>query len=303
MKTAFNTNMFESIKTALEAAKSKSSGGNFKNILSIAAPQTYLVRLLPNVKNPSETFFHYYHHGWNSVSTGQYAGITSPSTFGERDIISELYFKILRNGSEDEQERAKANLRRKENWFVNVLVVNDPKNPDNNGTVKVLRYGKQINTVIEAAISGDDAQEFGAKIFDLSPAGCNLRIKAELVSDKPGAPKYPKYTASKFLAPSAIEGLTDDKIAEIYDSIFDLSQFVEHKTAVEIQEFINTHYYGQEAKSGDEAEVTETAAPAAAAAPIDDDVPYTTAAKETAAPASAGDEKVKAILDGLDSLS
>jgi gp32 DNA binding protein like len=305
MKPTFNSNMFESIKSALDSAKTKNTGSNFKNLFSIAKPGNYVVRLLPNIKNPGETFLHYFHHGWNSINTGQYVSVTSPSTWGERCPISELYFKVLRGGTPDEQEKAKANLRRKENWYVNVYVVSDPISPENNGTVKVLRFGKQLNKIIESAISGDDSSEFGAKIFDLSENGCNLRIKAELVSDKPGAPKYPTYTASKFLSPGAIEGLDEDKIQDIYNGVFELNTFVEHKTPAELQTFIDTHYYGSDT------------APAAASVVEEEDVPYEAptskpvtklATKPVAKPApvsedsEVNDDKVKAILDGLDNL-
>jgi len=303
MKPTFNSNMFESIKSALDSAKTKNTGSSFKNLFSIAKPGNYVVRLLPNIKNPGETFLHYYHHGWNSIATGQYVSVTSPSTWGERCPISELYFKVLRGGTPDEQEKAKANLRRKENWYVNVYIVSDPVSPENNGTVKVLRFGKQLNKIIESAISGDDSAEFGAKIFDLSENGCNLRIKAELVSDKPGAPKYPTYTASKFLSPSAIDGLDEDKIQDVYESIYDLGTFVEHKTPAELQTFIDTHYYG-----------TDAAPVSAPVVEEEEDVPYDTPAPKPAAKSVAksapivaedsdtNDDKVKAILDGLDNL-
>jgi hypothetical protein len=314
MKPTFNTNMFESIKSALENAKNKQGdGASYKNILQIAAPATYVVRLLPNVKNPAETFLHYYHHGWNSISTGKYFSVTSPSTWGERCPVSELYFKILREGSDEEKNRAKEHLKRKENWMVNVYVVSDPKNPDNNGTVKVLRYGRQLNKIIEAAINGDDAAEYGAKIFDLSENGCSLRIKAELVSDKPGAPKYPTYTASKFLSPAVIDGIDEDKINEVYNNIYDLQTFLDHKSADELKEVINVHFYGQEAAA---------AAPAPevkATEDVEEDVPYeapkpvvkpvaATPSPVKAAPKTevkstkSNDEAVMAILNGLEDL-
>ena len=272
MKPTFNANMFESIKSALENAKSKQSGSKYKEILKLDAPATYVVRLLPNVKAPSETFLHYYHHGWNSINTGQYVNVISPSTWGERCPVSELYFKVL-------------------------------------------RYGRQLNKIIEAAINGDDASEFGAKVFDLGANGCNLRIKAELVSDKPGAPKYPTYTASKFLSPSEIEGVDEDKAAEIYESIHDLNEFVEHKSAAEIQEFIQTHYYGKEQnasattvveKNSSEEEDVPYESPKPAAKPAPAPAPARPAAKPApkieAVDNSANDDKVKAILDGLDDL-
>lgn len=326
MKPTFNANMFESIKSALENAKNKQGdGANYKNILQIASPATYVVRLLPNIKSPGDTFLHYYHHGWSSISTGKYFSVTSPSTWGERCPVSELYFKILREGSDEEKSRAKEHLKRKENWMVNVYVVSDPKNPENNGTIKVLRYGRQLNKVIESAISGDDAAEYGAKIFDLSENGCSLRIKAELVSDKPGAPKYPTYTASKFLSPGAIDGLDENKINEIYENIYDLQTFLDHKSTEELKEVINVHFYGQEVAANN----TE-AKPEVVVASDEEDVPYeapksaakplAAVAKPVSAPTAAkaaaskpvttaaktetktNDDAVMAILNGLENL-
>ncbi len=237
--------MFESIKNALDKAKTKNSSGSaYRNLLQMEPNKTYTVRFLPNIKNPEETILHYFHHGWNSIATGQYSSVTSPSTWGERCPVSELYFKVMRDGSEQDKERAKANLRRKENWLVNVLVVNDPKKPENNGTIKVLRYGRQLDKIIQSAINGDDSDEFGARIFDLSPEGCNLRIKVELVSDKPGAPKYPTYTASKFLNPSAIEGFDEARVQETYNNIFDLNTFVERKSAEDLWGSKSAGFYG-----------------------------------------------------------
>ena len=309
MKPTFNPNMFESIKNALESAKTKNADSNFRNIISIAKPGNYLVRLLPNTSNPAETFLHYFHHGWNSERDGKYVSITSPSTWHERCLISEAYFKILRDGTKENQEKAKACLRRKENWYVNVYVIQDPNEPKNNGTVKILRYGKQLNEIINSAISGDDSQEFGEKIFKLDETGCTFRIKAEQVTDKPGAPKYPKYTASKFLSPGPIENFDESKIPEIYNSTYDLNTLVEHKTPDEIQEFLNIHFYNNEfnTSSSTPTEVND----------VDDDVPYEApkiavkaAVKpvQTAKPAhvavedTENDDKVKAILEGLDNL-
>lgn len=313
----YNSNMFESIKNALDKAKSKTSTGSaYRNILQLEAPATYVVRLLPNIKNPEESILHYFHHGWNSIATGQYASITSPSTWGERCPVSELYFKVMRDGSESDKERAKANLRRKENWLVNVLVINDPKKPENNGTIKVLRYGRQLDKIIQSAINGDDSEEFGARIFDLSPDGCSLRIKVELVSDKPGAPKYPTYTASKFLNPSAIEGFDDDKAQEIYNNIFDLNTFVERKSQEEIKTFIETNYYGKSETNEESVEDGTPEVPddvpyddpkpvvsqATKAAPVASPAPAAKPVNKTATASSTHDDKVMALINGLDDL-
>jgi len=321
--STFNAKMFESIKDAVDASKAKQgSGAQYKNLLSISTPGLYLVRLLPNMADLKNTFLHYFHHGWPSIETGQYGSVVSPSTWGERCPVSELYFKIIRNTESTEKEvaRAKELLKRKENWVVNVYVINDPINPDNNGTVKVLRYGRQIDKIIQSALSGDDAAEFGPKIFDLSENGCNLRIKTELVSDQPGAPKFSSYTQSRFMSPCAIEGMAPANIDETYAAIHDLQSFAEHKTVDEIKAFIAQHYFGEAAvatPTGAAATAEKITAAAAAEdnSADEEDVPYdhppvsekkTEAKAEVKAPATgemvAADDKIKNLLAGLENL-
>ena len=145
--------MFASIKDSL--AKPSQSSSSTSNILRLKTGNTYTIRLLPYTAEPSKTFFHYYNHGWNSFATGQYVQTLSPQTFGERDPIAEERFKVLRTGSEEEKEKMQA-IRRLEKWLVNVYVIDDPANPDNNGKVKILRYGKQLQKIITEAIEGED---------------------------------------------------------------------------------------------------------------------------------------------------
>ena len=66
---------------------------------------------------------------------------------------------------------------RSEKWLVNVYVVNDPVNPENNGKVKILRYGKQIHNIIMDAIEGEDAADLGPRIFDLGLTVLTLELK------------------------------------------------------------------------------------------------------------------------------
>jgi hypothetical protein len=123
--------MFESIKGAL-ASSNEAGRSKFSEIMQTKPGNTYTVRLLPDSKSPTETFFHYYNMGWNSFATGQYVQTLSPQTFGERCPINEERFRLSRTGNDAEKEKASA-LRRIEKWLVNVYVVDDPSNPDNNG--------------------------------------------------------------------------------------------------------------------------------------------------------------------------
>ena len=240
--TMINNNIFQSIKSALAQNTTESGLGN---ILKTEVGNTYTVRLLP-AKDPKNTFFHFYTHGWNSYATGKYVAATSPQTFGERDPISEERFRVLRSGTDAEKAKIQ-NIRRAEKWLVNVLVVNDPVNPTNNGQVKLLRYGKQIQKIILDAIEGEDADELGARIFDLGPQGVNLKIKVEAQGE------FPSYVSSKFSMPSAIADLDEAKAKKVYESVYDLTKVFTIKSYDELKALLDEHFYCNTVK--DEVEV------------------------------------------------
>lgn len=224
--------MFESIKGALNDDKGKSS---FSEILRTEIGNTYEVKLLPNVREPKKTFFHYYMHGWDSFATGEYVSILSPATFNERDPISEFRFKTLKLGTEDEIEKIKK-VRRAEKWMVNVYVIKDPSNPENEGQVKILRYGKQLQKVIMDAIDGDDASEFGEKVFDFAKGNAVLKIKV----DEQGG--YANYTTSRFTTGTDFT-LDSQAVESACQSLHDLERIYDAKSYDEVEKFFNTHYH------------------------------------------------------------
>lgn len=226
--------MFQSIRDAL--SKDDSGGDKtYKEVLKLEPGKTYTVRILPNSVNPVKTFFHYYQHGWTSFATGQYVSALSLQTFNERDPIAEERFKLLRVGTDDEKAKIES-VKRAEKWLVNVYVVEDPTNPENKGKVKILRYGRQLHKIIESAINGEDAEEFGHRVFDLSAEGCSFKIKCETQGE------YPTYVSSRFSSPSDLK-LTDQKIEEIYKSVHNLESVMTVKTADEIRATFNEHFH------------------------------------------------------------
>lgn len=233
--TAFNPNMFESIKSAL-TKQNEAPSSKYKDFLKTEPGNTYTVRLLPYIKDPSRTFFHYFSYSWNSFANGQFTTVVSPATWDDRDPIAEERYRILRTGTEEEKKKAVA-LTRRENWMVNVYVVNDPVNPDNNGQVKVLRFGRQLHKIIMDAINGEEAEEFGPRIFDLSPKGCSFKIKVERQGD------YPTYVSSKFISAREIEGLDEASYKKIYQSAYDLETYVTVKTYDELKHILDVHYH------------------------------------------------------------
>jgi hypothetical protein len=246
---SLTSSMFESIKTAL--IKENSSGANKqKDFLRTEVGNTYTVRLLPNIKDPSKTFLHYYSHGWNSFSTGQLITLVSPTTWNQRDPIAEERYRVLRNGTEEEKERIKA-IVRTERWLVNAYVINDPVNEENNNKVKILRFGRQLHKIIKDAMEGEEAEELGPRIFDLTPKGVNLKIKVEKQGD------YPTYVSSKFTTPKEIEGLDDDSYDKVYKSVYDLESYISVKSYDELKDMLNAHYFCKSEPEETVAEVKE----------------------------------------------
>lgn len=293
--SAYNQEMFAKISEAMKSNNNQQS--NIGNILRLKAGNTYSVRLLPNVKEPNKTLFHYYSHGWNSLATGQYVSAISPSTWGERDPIDEAKFKLSKNGTEQEKEDSRL-LTRRENWLINVYMINDPTNGENNGQVKILRFGKQLHKIIMSAIEGEDAEEFGHRVFDLSSDGCSLKIKIE---EQGG---YPTYVSSRFESPKAIPGLVNDEAMNgVYNSIYDLESVFTVKSYDELKDMLNEHFYCSDPDDAPDNQDDYVQPKVSASKPVasaqedddDDDLDYSTK--------SGGDDedaKVKDLLASMD---
>lgn len=247
--SAFNSSMFQSIKDAL-VSDSQKNNNTYNEIMATRPGNVYTVRLLPYSPDPVKTFFHYYNHGWTSFATGQYVQALSPQTFGERDPIAEERYRVLRTGTEEEKERMGA-VKRLEKWLVNVYVIDDPTNPDNNGKVKMLRYGKQLHKIVTEAIEGEDAEEFGPRIFDLGSEGASLKIKVE---DQGG---FPTYVSSRFTTAGKLN-LSEEDQKDLYENVFKLDEVFTLKSSDDLKAMLNEHYYCKTSDTPEEANTQST---------------------------------------------
>ena len=278
--STISNDMFAQIRGAL----SQNTGGNskFREILKLEVGNVYTVRIVPNVSDPAKTFFHYYTYAWNSFATGQFTSNISPQTWGERDPIAEARYSLSKHGTDEEKDKASKVMRR-ENWLANVYVVSDPTNKDNEGKVKLLRFGKQIYKIIMDAVEGDDVDEFGVKIFDLSPKGCSLKIKVERQGD------YPTYVSSRFASPSKL-GLDEEGLEGVLGMAHDLESVFPVKSYDELKKVLDEHFYCKTSSD----EVDESWKPE----PVQEDTKKSETNLDDVDPLD--DDKVKKLLEGLD---
>jgi hypothetical protein len=288
--STFTKSMFASIKDALTK---EGSSNKTADILRTKPGNSYEVRLLPNVDDPSKTFYHYFSHGWTSYSTGQYVTALSPMTWGDRDPIAEYRQKIFRTGTPEEKAKSDSIFRR-ENWLVNVYVVNDPDDPENNDTVKILRFGKQLHKIIMEGITGEDSDQFGERIFDMSENGCTFRVRCEKQGD------YPTYVSSKFLMPAGITGMTDARMKEVYDNCHTLEDTFRAKTYEELKQMLDEHFHCIDPGTAESISESPVASKATTDAELDEEVPMDFDKPVAEENDALEDDKVKELLAGLD---
>lgn len=247
-------NALEALQSAIESSfdSAKSSGGLYKNILRFQDDKEYVVRLLPYMPDVNNTMFRRTYRGWKSCKTGKYIEFTHPDTrtSQERNPIHEHSLKVsngLRKRKLDkdhEDMKRGRDLWENESYLYNCYVIDDPVTPDNNGKVMVLNLGKTLHDKIYDHFKGGRANEFGMKIFDISEKGCNFKIRAETKGGKKKGALSRTYENSYFMMPSEIEGVSDnpEKIQEIYDSCFDLTQIFKVATPEEMERALEEHY-------------------------------------------------------------
>lgn len=242
MAKKFNVNMFDKIKDALKKTD-RVSNSAYTNIMKFPAGHTYTVRLIPDVagleSGDDKTFFHHWVNQWSSKKDGSFVSAISLKTFGERDPISEERWKLYKEWKDSgpaKDEKFENPIKEREQWFINILVVDDPANPENNGKVKILSMGPQLKDIVEDAMNGESADDFGLSIFDLSKDGCDFKIKA----DEQGV--FTTYIKSRFSTKSSID-LSDEEIDDVYSRVHDLRQVHTVKTFDELQDLLQEHFH------------------------------------------------------------
>lgn len=237
----FSNDMFESLKNKL---KNDQNDNKTSDILKLKPGNEYIVRLVPNIKDPSKSIFKQFFNTWVSVKSGQRIFNVSPQTYGQPCPINEEFLKLYNDENEAIKNKGRP-LSRKVRWLTNVYVVDDPVTPENNGKVMVLSYSKQLNAVIEDGLFGEESSDVGMRAFDLSEEGCNLRIKVEPQGE------ITNLSSSKFKNPSKIPGMTPKKIDEIHESAHDLEQVFNIKSYDELKKILVEHFYGSEVPEED----------------------------------------------------
>ena len=186
-----------------------------------------IIRFLPGKEENTIPWVRYWDHAFKGP-TGQWYMEKSLTTLGQADPLSELNSKMWNESSDGSAQRKLVSSRsRNLRYVANVMVISDQLAPENEGKVKLYRFGKKIFDKIMAAMKPQFPDEKPIDPFNMwEGADFVLKISSELVSGKP----LPKYDASYFKAPSALIDGNEAKLEAIYDMQHSIGEWVDPST-------------------------------------------------------------------------
>ena len=174
-----------------------------------------VIRFLPAPEGEELPWARIWNHGFQG--RGGWYIENSLTTLGQKDPVSEYNSQLWNSGIEANKEIARKQKRRL-NYTSNVYIIKDPANPQNEGQVKLYRYGKKIFDKINDLMNPEFEDESPVNPFDLWE-GANFKMKIRKVEG------YSNYDKSEFEAPSALLD-DDDRLEEIWNSQTSLKELV-----------------------------------------------------------------------------
>ena len=154
----------------------------------------------------------------------------SLTTIGKNDPVSEYNTKLWNSGVEANKEIARKQ-KRKLTYYSNILVISDPKNPDNEGKVFLYKYGQKIfdkikerfpNKNSDGTWETHDPEDPDIKKFNPFDfwKGANFKLKIRNVEG------YRNYDKSEFADPTPLFDGDDSKIEKVWKASYSLKEFV-----------------------------------------------------------------------------
>jgi hypothetical protein len=190
-----------------------------------------VIRFLPAVAGEELPWQRVWSHAFQGPG-GWYIE-NSLTTLNQKDPVSEENTRLWNTGVDSDKEIARKR-KRKLSYYANILVVSDPKHPENEGKVFLYKFGKKIFDKITEAMQPAFEDEAAINPFDFWK-GANFKLKIRKVDG------YWNYDKSEFEGVSAVAE-SDDKIKEIWSKQYPLKPFLapdNFKTYDELKEKLN----------------------------------------------------------------
>lgn len=212
------SNAFEKVANPQSEQKSFTDDRFWRLEGDKAGNGTATIRFLPRVEGDELPWVRIFSHGFQGP-TGKWYIENSLTTLGENDPVGELNTQLWNSGSEANKEIARKQKRRL-SFTANILIVSDPKHPENEGKVFLWKFGKKIFDKIMDKARPTFEDEKPVNVFDFWE-GANFKLR---MRKKDG---YANYDESAFMEPSAIGD--DETIVKIANAQHKLAEFTDRK--------------------------------------------------------------------------
>ena len=209
---------FSSITAALskKTEYAKDDEGFWRPTRDKSGNASATIRFLPKVEGDKLPWVQIYTHAFQGPS-GKWYIENCLSTIGKDDPVLIENKKLYATGLEADKKEA-LKRKRKTNYIANILVINDPAAPDNNGKVLFFKFGKKIYEKIMDKVQPTFEDEKPSNVFDLWE-GSNFKLRMRQVDG------YPNYDTSIFAEASALAD-SDEEILAIVNKQKPLAAFV-----------------------------------------------------------------------------
>lgn len=182
-----------------------------------------VIRFLPRAEGDDLPWVKIFSHGFKGPTGRWYIenSLTTPRIGlpnGSNDPVGELNSQLWNSGSDANKEIARAQKRRL-HFISNILVVSDPKHPENEGKVFLFKFGKKIFDKIMNKAKPTFEDDTPVNVFDLWE-GANFKLRMRNVEG------YPNYDESTFSDPTPL-AQSDEAILAVVNQQYKLAEFLD----------------------------------------------------------------------------
>ena len=221
------------LRDAIQKTESQGGNNNDENIwkpeVDASGNGYAIIRFLPAPAGEELPWAKLWTHGFQGPG-GWYIE-KSLTTLNQKDPVSDMNSRLWNSGDDDDKTIVRQRKRRLE-YYSNILIISDPKNPSNEGKVFLYRYGKKIFGKIQEAMNPEFEDETPLNPFDFWK-GADFRLKIRNLDG------YRNYDKSEFDTQSVLFDGDDAKLEETWKAEHSLKPFTdpnEFKTYKELEE-------------------------------------------------------------------
>jgi hypothetical protein len=179
-----------------------------------------VIRFLPPVEGEEVPWVRVFNHGFKGP--GGWFIENCPTTVGKKCPICEANSELWNSGVESNKTLA-SGRKRKLSYVANIMVMSDPKHPENEGKIFLFKFGKKIFDKIMEKLQ-PESNEYDpvepVNVFDFWQ-GANFKLRVRSVAG------YVNYDKSEFDSPSALLDGDDAKLEALWKKQHALKAFTD----------------------------------------------------------------------------